>query len=84
MATLKCPRCGSEKIMSNLRIVDQSESLVDQDLEVAVESKPDAIFFKGTHYEALRATVCGECGFVNLSVNNPKELWNTYSQIKDE
>ena len=30
--------------------------------------------------EVLRATVCGECGNVELSVENPKGLWKTYSK----
>ncbi len=71
--------------MPNLQIRDRAESLLfDEDLEVVVDSKPSAVFFKGTHYEALRATVCGECGYVSLSVKNPKALWNAYSQKKDD
>ena len=80
MATMKCPRCGSEKIMHNLWIRDRYDRLQGDDLEVVVESKPNALLFKGTHREALRATVCGECGNVELSVENPKGLWETYSK----
>ncbi len=80
MATMKCPRCGSENIMSNLRIRDRYERGLGQDLEVEVQGNPDALIFKGAHREALRATVCGECGNVGLSVENPKGLWETYSQ----
>ncbi len=82
MATMKCPRCGSEKIMPNLWIRDRFEAYQGEDLEVVVESKPDALFFKGTHREPLRATVCGECGNVGLSVNNPGALWEVFSQTK--
>ena len=49
-----------------------------QDLEVEVEGNPDARIFKKAHREALRATVCGECGHVGLSTENPKALWETY------
>ena len=78
MATMKCPRCGSEKIIPNLLIQDSYQLM--QKLEIAVESKPNALIFKQSHREALRANVCGECGNVGLSVENPKELWETYSQ----
>ena len=78
MATMKCPRCGSEKIMSNLQIRDRFDMGMRADLEVEVTSDPEALFFKGVHREALRATVCGECGNVGLSVDNPKGLWETY------
>ncbi|MDE0088696.1 MAG: hypothetical protein OXU23_23450 [Candidatus Poribacteria bacterium] len=80
MATMKCPRCDSENIMPNLRIRDRYERGLGQDLEVEVQGNPDALIFKQSHREALRATVCGECGNVGLSVENPKGLWETYSQ----
>ena len=80
MASLTCPRCDSENIMPNIRIRDRYERFQGEDLEVVVESKPNAFLFKGTHREALRATVCGECGNVELSVENPKGLWETYSK----
>ena len=79
---MKCPRCSSEKIMPNLQVRDRAESIFDKDLEVVVDNKPDAVFFKGAHYEALRATVCGECGYVSLSVKNPEALWNVFSRAK--
>ncbi len=76
---MKCPRCGSENIMPNLRIRDRYERGLGQSLEVEVKGNPNALFFKKTHREALRATVCGECGNVGLSVENPKGLWETYT-----
>ena len=83
MSTMKCGRCGSEKVMPNLRIRDYCEIGGTKDLEVEAEGNPGALIFKGAHREALRATVCGECGNVGLSVENPKALWETYSQGKD-
>ena len=61
MATMKCPRCGSENIMPNLRIRDRYDAPIGQDIAVEIESNPNALIFKGAHREALRATVCGEC-----------------------
>ena len=83
MASMKCSRCGSEKVMSNLRIRDRYEAGLGQDLEVEVEENPDALIFKKAHREALRATICGKCGNVGLSVENPKALWEAYIQQKD-
>ena len=80
MATMKCGRCGSENIMPNLRIRDRYEAGMGQDLEVEVQANPNALVFKGAHREALRATVCGECGNVGLSVENPQGLWKIYIQ----
>ncbi len=80
MASLTCPRCDSENIMPNLRIRDRYDAPIGQDIAVEIESNPNALIFKGAHREALRATVCGECGYVSLSVENPKGLWETYSK----
>ena len=46
MATMKCGRCGSEKVMPNLRIRDRYDAGVGQDLEVEVQANPDALIFK--------------------------------------
>ena len=83
MATMKCSRCGSEKVMTNLRIRDGYDRISGQDLEVEVHGNPDAFIFKQAHREALRATICGECGNVSLSVENPQALWKAYTERKD-
>ncbi len=83
MTTMKCSRCGSEKVMTNLRIRDRYDAGVGQDLEVEVQRDPGALIFKQTHREPLRATVCGECGNVGLSVKNPQALWKAYTERKD-
>ena len=81
MSAMQCGRCGSGRAMPNLRIRDDVG--LGQDLEIEVEGNPDAVLFKKAHKETLRATVCGECGNVGFSVENPKALWETYTQQKD-
>lgn len=83
MATMKCNGCGSEKIMLNLRIRDGYDRVSGQDLEVEVQRNPDAFIFTQAHREVLRATVCGECGNVGLSVENPQALWQAYTEKQD-
>ena len=80
MATMQCLQCGSDKIMRNLRIFDRHLGRHDDWIGIEIEAKPDALIFKGTHKEHIRATVCGECGDVRLTVDNPKGLWQTYVQ----
>lgn len=79
MATMKCPRCNSENIMPNLIIRDRYDMGMRAELEVEVQGNPNAVLFKEVHREPLRATVCGACGYVGLSVENPQGLWDTYS-----
>ncbi len=83
MTQARCPRCGSEKIMHNLKIRDRYDAGLTEDLELETQGNPDALIFKQTHKETLRATVCGECGNVGLSVKNPKALWAIYTQGKN-
>ena len=83
MLAMKCGRCGSEKVMPDLRIRDRYDAGVGQDLEVEVQGNPDAMIFKKAHREVLRATICGECGNVGLSVENSKALWEVYTQQED-
>lgn len=78
MATIKCLRCGSEKIMQDVLILDGMGS----GLNILVINTQASIFQK-TKKEALKAAVCGEYGNVELSVNNPKQLWEHYSIKKD-
>ena len=50
MATMKCGRCGSEKVMPNLRIRDRYDAgFGREDLEVEVQANPDALIFKQVH-----------------------------------
>ena len=80
MASIKCGRCGSEKVMPNLRVRDRYDMGMGQDLEVEVQKSPEALIFKQACREALRATVCGDCGSVGLSVENPQRLWEAYTK----
>ena len=84
MAKIKCPRCGSEEIMHNLKIRDRTDAVgFSGDLELEVQGNPIARIFKRVRKGKLRATVCGECGNVGLSVDNPKALWATYANQRN-
>ncbi|NEP85870.1 MAG: hypothetical protein F6K18_02995 [Okeania sp. SIO2C2] len=74
----RCPKCNSEKLMHNVRIIDRGHNGSITPLEVEVFTKPDAIFFKGSHREALEATICGKCGHTELTVTNPDKLYQAY------
>ena len=50
------------------------------DLAIELHGKPEALFFKDTRKGVLKATVCGQCGRVELSIDNPQELWAIYKR----
>jgi predicted nucleic-acid-binding Zn-ribbon protein len=73
-----CSKCHSHKIMQNLAIrLSTMESP-----HVVVFENPDAWVFKDSHYGPLSACVCGECGYTELYVENPQELFSVYAKEK--
>ena len=86
MEKMKCSRCGSDKIMPNLRIFDLGNpigNLRTDWIGIEIVGKPGALVFKDSHKELVRATACGDCGSVNLTVDNPKRLWETYKKTQN-
>ena len=77
MSEIKCAQCGSDKIMLNLALSERAGG----PLVVTLEGNPDAKIFKDMKMAELRGTVCGECGNVGLSIENPEELWETYKKV---
>jgi len=75
-----CPRCGSQDVIPDVRIVDRGDGNFKRDLQVEVYESPGALLFKGTHAGVLRASICGRCGHAELSVTNPGELLAAYRQ----
>ena len=80
MKPTTCSKCHSEKIIPNVFIEDKGMSNVPWSLSVRVDEKPDAIVFKGRHTDTLRAWLCGECGFTELYVENPQQLYAAYTK----
>ena len=71
-----CPRCQSEKVIPDVRIVDRAVHVLR--LGVKVYEHPEALVFKGAHAADMRSRVCGECGYVESYVENPQELYAAY------
>jgi predicted nucleic-acid-binding Zn-ribbon protein len=71
-----CLRCGSSAIIPDARVQQYDNTKI----VVSFDTKPDAAFFNGTQYQALKARVCGECGHAELYVEKAGELWALYQQ----
>lgn len=74
----RCTRCGSTRILPYVDIKDSWDPGIAGELSVEVHEKPQAMIFKGAVKGPLVARVCGECGFVELFVKNPAELWKAH------
>jgi hypothetical protein len=75
---LKCRGCGSSKIIHNVAVADRGEYWEGR-LRAVVFRNPHALIFSDPVYGEIRADICGECGFVDLHVVNPGEL---YEQVR--
>jgi hypothetical protein len=78
----RCSRCDSSKIIPNVRILDRTE-YGDSQLRLAIDANPDALIFKDRAYGHLTADICGDCGHVELKVDNPAELYEHYRPSVD-
>ena len=79
---LQCPKCGSSKIIPKARILDQGQHS-DGDLKVVIYGNPEALIFKNRLYGKLTADICGDCGHVELRVENPEELYDHYHEASE-
>jgi uncharacterized OB-fold protein len=56
--------------MSDVRIVDHGYMDSKHDLSIEFHENPSAWVMKGTKQGTLLANICGQCGHVDLSVDN--------------
>ena len=79
-----CPECNSEKIIKNVRVLDNTENYVNADLRIAVDENPDALIFKQRSYSIVKAKACGDCGFIQFYAEDPKMLWTAYQNQQNK
>ncbi|HEX6986717.1 MAG TPA: hypothetical protein VF170_15155 [Planctomycetaceae bacterium] len=72
-----CLRCGSEKVIPDVPLRDAYGDVgaFSRTASVQVEGAPGAWFFKDAAAGGLHADICGECGHVELRVDNFRELY---------
>lgn len=75
--TTECVKCGSSKMIPDVRIFDQGQGS-DGSLQVLIAEEPQALIFRKNKYTALRAQICGECGHTELTVEDPGMLYQAY------
>ena len=77
MTNSSCFKCGSNKIIKDARIIDYGHLNQMNDLAVHIKTT-DKIFFNKFEKGKFQAQICGSCGHVELSIQNPQELWEAY------
>jgi hypothetical protein len=77
MVPNRCVVCSSERIIPGVTIWDQGRQSSGE-LKVAIAANPDAIVFREVTFSRVRAAICGDCGHVELSVDDPRALYDAY------
>ena len=77
-----CAQCGSSKIIPNAQILDQGRSS-DGVGYAMVDAHPEALIFKDRRYGRLGASICGNCGHVELRVENPRRLYEHWRRSQE-
>jgi predicted RNA-binding Zn-ribbon protein involved in translation (DUF1610 family) len=77
-----CPKCGSSKIIPSAKILVQ-RTYSNGWLRVVVDGDPNALIFKDCLYDRLTASICGDCGHVELTVSHLSELYEHYRRSKE-
>jgi len=83
MPEMTCSDCGSADVMPDMTIVDHGHINMKHDLGIELHANPEAWIFKEAQKGVLKATICGQCGKVELSVDNARELWQIYKRNRD-
>lgn len=80
----QCGKCGSAKAIPLVGVMDQGQGS-DGRLKTCVGyTNPEAWIFKGAVYAKLSATICGACGYTELTAENPGELYEAYLAAKSQ
>lgn len=81
----RCMKCGSDRVIPKVQIVDQGQHS-DGSLKAHLGyTNPENWIFKGPIFAGLLATICGQCGHVELTAaGDPGALYESYLKVKDQ
>jgi predicted nucleic-acid-binding Zn-ribbon protein len=68
-----CPKCGSTSIVERASVIVSVEGH-DNSVNLRIDAKPDALFFKGAARTRLDAFTCVQCGFTEFYAREPAQL----------
>ena len=76
----RCARCDSGRVVPRATIWDTAD--VGRPLQAYVETKPDALIFRGAVYASLYARICADCGHAELFADGAEALYEAYQQSR--
>lgn len=80
----KCARCGSEKIIPDVPLLDHigDFGIRAEQSTVRVHGQPDALIMNDTAVGKVSASVCGSCGHAELFVSNARALYEKHAHSR--
>jgi hypothetical protein len=75
---LLCSQCGSDEVMPRVRVVERGDDGARHDLQVEMQRRPNAVFFKRPERSNVSARVCAACGKIELYADSPRALYGAY------
>jgi hypothetical protein len=75
-----CVKCQSEKIMPRVRLEVGAPYASAGGVVAVVDEEPEAMLLKLSHEGLMHVRLCGECGFAEFFVENPRELYEAYKR----
>ena len=77
-----CARCGSDKIIEDAKVEDRVTVDRRVSLEVMIGYRKGGTLMPDRPQRfALRAKICGNCGFAEMFVADPGKLWSAAKKI---
>ena len=77
-----CEKCGSEKIIPEVRAIDHGDYQTEGNLEVSIDENPNALMFKNRVRSSIFAKICGDCGYTKFYARDPQSLYSAYQNQK--
>ena len=79
---LVCTKCGSESVIPRLRVVERAEDGTRHDVQLEIQRRPKAMFFKRPERSTLWSRVCSDCGHVELYADVPHLLYTAWLEAE--
>ena len=78
---MNCIKCSSDKIIKDQPIIYFSHGSIERNLSISIQ-KTDRAFFNKFEERDFLVQICGSCGNIEMTVNNPNALWEAYQESK--
>lgn len=75
-----CPKCQSPKRVRGVRFDERPHHGGVTNTHLEIKVNPETRFQEGAQRFTIEADVCGECGYIELFVQKPAELWRAVEE----